>query len=147
MKKFAKVMAVALVAVMALAVLVACAPNSNPEAAQTSLKDKGYATTGSCVAARGTLEKAACDTVGITVGVKPGELVAYVTGTKAAEDGTSLETVQIYYFDSSALAKQAWDSTLIKGLRDKAEESDTFTVKLSGSMIYYGTSAAIKAAA
>lgn len=146
MKKFAKIAAVVLVAVMALAVLVACAPNSNPEKAIASLKDKGYATTGSSVADRGTLEKAACDTVGITVGVKTGELTAFVTGTKASEDGTSLEIVQIYYFDSSDIAKQAWESTIIKGLRDKAAESDGYTVKLSGSMIYYGTSAAIKAA-
>ena len=42
MKKFAKVMSVALVAVLALAVLVACAPASNPKKAAEALDKNGY---------------------------------------------------------------------------------------------------------
>lgn len=42
MKKFAKVMAITLIAVLSLALLVSCGPNSNPDKAAAALKDKGY---------------------------------------------------------------------------------------------------------
>ena len=45
MKKFAKITAVALVAVLALAVLVACGPASSPDKAEKALKSNEYVVT------------------------------------------------------------------------------------------------------
>ena len=42
MKKFAKIMALMLVVAMGVAMLVACAPASNPEKALSALKENGY---------------------------------------------------------------------------------------------------------
>ena len=151
MKKFAKIMAVALVAVMALAVLVACAPASDPQKALDALKKHGYTTTGSAIAADNVASKTACDLMGVTFGVKSGELIAIVTGTKLEEtkdEDVNGEMVSIYYFSSSAVAKQAWEGSFFQKLKEEAEkdEDNDAIIKLSGSMIYAGTSAGIKAA-
>ena len=150
MKKFAKVMAVALVAVMALALLVACGPASDPQKALDALKKNGYTTTGSSIAADNAVSKAACDAQGLALGVKSGELIAMISGTKLVEkeDDVDGEMVVIYYFSSSAAAKTAWEGTYIKNMRSEAEKSDddNAVIKLSGSMIYLGTKDGVKAA-
>ena len=135
MKKFAKIMAVALVVVLALAALVACAPNSNPDKAVESLKKNGYT----------AIKDTALATVLKALGIKG--LEAVVSGSKSVEDGDSkkLETVTIVYFTDSAAAKDAWEKLEDYANKQQGDSKD-WTVAQSGAMIYWGTSAAIKAA-
>ena len=150
MKKFAKVMAVALVAVLAIALLAACGPASDPQKALDALKKNGYTTTGSAIAADDALSKAACDAQGVLLGVKSGELIAMISGSKLAEkdDDVDGEMVVIYYFSSSSAAKTAWEGTFMKNMRSEAEKADDddAVIKLSGSMIFFGTKDGVKAA-
>ena len=135
MKKFAKITAVALVVVMALAALVACAPNSDPDKAVEALKKNEYAAAKDIVLA------------GILKALGINGLEAVVKGTKTVKDGDNnkLETVTIVYFTDSAAAKDAWEK--VKNYAEDNKESDSdWTVKQSGAMIYWGTKAAINAA-
>ena len=136
MKKFAKIMAVALVAVMAVAILVACAPASDPDKALAALKKHEY------TAAQDKLVIPAALTL---AGVK--DIEAVITGTKAVKKGdeSKLESVTIVYFASASAAKDAWSKVEEYAKKDNKDNSD-WTIKQSGAMIYWGTSAAIKAA-
>ena len=138
MKKFTKTMAVALVAVLALAALVACAPASDPDKAVAALKKHEYTAAKDSVLIPGALK---------LVGVKDIEVV--VTGSKTVknDDGSKVESVTIVYFASSAAAKDAWSKVEEYAKKDNKDNSSDWTVKQSGAMIYWGTSAAIKAAA
>ncbi|MCH5152836.1 MAG: hypothetical protein J1F68_02605 [Clostridiales bacterium] len=137
MKKFAKIMAVALVAVMALAVLVACGPNSDPDKAIAALKKNEYT--------------AAKDTLIVPIALKGlgvNGVDCAVSGSKTVKDGdkSKLETVTIVYFADAAAAKDAF-SKVEEYANDQNKDKDSdWTVKQSGAMIYWGTSAAIKAA-
>ena len=137
MKKFAKVMAVVLVGVMALALLVACGPASDPDKAIASLEKNGYT--------------AGKDSVIIPIalaGLKVKGVETVISGSKTVKDGdkSKLETVTVVYFTDSKAAKDAWEK--VKGYAEdqKDKDSSDWTVKQSGAMIYWGTSAAIKAA-
>ncbi len=129
MKKALKIVAIMLVAVMSLAVLAACAPNSDPEKALAGLKEAGYSAT----------KLPAFGIAGAT---------SVVSGTKVEKDdegNTVIQHVTIYYFESAAKAEEAWDTIKSKSESDKENDSD-WTIESSGAMIWYGTSAAIKAA-
>lgn len=127
MKKFAKVMAVVLVAVMAMAILVACGPASDPDKAVEALKKNEYA------AAKDTLLAGTLKLLGV------GDIKAVVVGTNGAE------SITIVYFDDASAANDAWDK-LSDYAEDQKKDSSDWQVKKSGAMIYWGTSAAIKAA-
>ena len=150
MKKFVKIMAVALVAVMAIAVLASCgggAPNSDPKKAISALQKNGYETSLSFVAADGVIAKAACDAAGATLGVKEGECIAMVVGMKLeSEDDEDGEMIMIYYFSSAAIAKDVWESEAFKAIREEALEDapEDAVVNISGAMIFIGTKQAVK---
>ena len=150
MKKFAKITAVALVAILALAVLVACGPTSNPQKALDALKENGYVTAGSAIASNGLTAKVACDAEGVTLGVKSGELIAVITGVKLEEKEKEKDvegnSVTIYYFSSADVAKTAWEGTKIQEIKKQNENDKNYVIKLSGSMIYMGTKEGVKAA-
>ena len=136
MKKFAKVMAVVLVAVMSLALLVACGPNADPDKAVASLKKNDY------TAAKDTLLATALKALGVD------DIEAVVKGTKSVktdDNKTKLETVTIVYFKNADAAKASW-----KKLENYAEEqkgdSNNWTVAQTGALVYWGTAAAVKAA-
>lgn len=135
MKKFAKIMAVALVAVLAMAALVACAPASDPDKAVAALKKHEYS------AGKDTLVAAALNGLGIS------GLNAVVKGTKSVKNGdkNKLETVTIAYFTDAKAAKASWEKIKSYAENDKSDDSD-WTVKQSGKLIYWGTKAAINAA-
>ena len=137
MKKLVKVLALVMVVAMSLALLVACAPNSDPDKAKDALKENGYTA---------TISKDAI-TLGITealLGCERGDMVAIVTGTTTDAD-KHLQTVTIYYFKDGAVANKVYDK--VKSESDeKSKDESNWTLAKSGSMIYYGTSAAIKAA-
>lgn len=139
MKKFAKVMALAMVAVLSLAALVACGPASDPDKAEAALKENEYVTLKSTVLVKGLT----------VIGING--VTASVTGTKVTED--SSEVIFILYFNNNQSANESWDSAQknIKKIMDtlqieyKGDDSD-LTIKKSGAMIYCGTAAGIKAA-
>lgn len=71
-----------------------------------------------------------------------------VCNTKTEKDdegNTVIQHVTIYYFESAEKAEAAWDAIKNKSESDKENDSD-WTIESSGAMIWYGTSAAIKAA-
>lgn len=137
MKKFLQIASLALVVVLSLAIFVACAPNSDPNKAIEALKKNDYA--------------AAKDTVVVPIALKllGVNCDSVVTGTKTVGEGedAKIEHVTIIYFTSADEAKSAWDK--VKSYaedKDENKNDSDWTIKQSGAMIYYGTSAAIKAA-
>ena len=135
MKKFAKVMAVALVAVLALAALVACGPASDPEKAAKALKDNGY-TVMSVIpddSVTGKLAQATLDGIAVAAGLEAGDITATVSATKGSE------SISITYFKSASAAKKFWDEN-----KDNVQEKEGWVTKQSGSMIYTGTEQAVK---
>lgn len=137
MKKFAKIAALALVVVMSLAVLVACAPNSNPDKALEALKKNGY------TAAKDANVVPAALTL---VGVKGVDTV--ISGTKSSGEGddAKVDHVTVIYFASADQAKTAWDKVKSYAEKDKDSKESDWTITQSGKMIYYGTKAGIAAA-
>ena len=77
-------------------------------------------------------------------------VTSFVSGTKTVEnkDGEKkTETVGIVYFESKADANDAWEK-MQDYAKDQNKDKDTdWQVKKSGKMIYWGTKAAINAAA
>lgn len=137
MKKFAKIAALALVVVMSLAMLVACAPNSNPDKAIEALKKNGY------TAAKDANVVPAALTL---VGVKGVDTV--ISGTKSSGEGddAKVDHVTVIYFASADQAKTAWDKVKSYAEKDKDSKDSDWTITKSGKMIYYGTKAGIAAA-
>lgn len=133
MKKFAKITAVVLVAVMALAVLVACGPASDPKKAEKALKDNGY-TVVAVIGADGALVQAGLDAIAVAAGLEKGDIIATVTANKGS-DGIS-----ITYFKSASAAKSFWNDKK----DDLEKKEDDWVVKCSGSIIYAGTKQAVK---
>ncbi len=137
MKKFAKIAALALVVVMSLAMLVACAPNSNPDKALEALKKNGY------TAAKDANVVPAALTL---VGVKGVDTV--ISGTKSSGEGddAKVDHVTVIYFASADQAKAAWDKVKSYAEKDEDSKDSDWTITQSGKMIYYGTKAGIAAA-
>lgn len=140
MKKFTKFLALALVAIMSLVVFAACAPNADPAKAEAALKENGYTTVNDDTVIPGLLWVAGIKDVDCVV---TGSLIVEGEG----EEDDKLEHVTIVYFDTAEAAEAAWDEMQSYAAEEdeNAEDSD-WTIKLSGAMIYYGTSGAIKAA-
>ena len=118
MKKFAKITAVALVVIMALAVLTACGYPSDPEKAKAKLEKQGYTV---------TLVK---NTTSL------GKLEAKITAIKN-EDG-KLTTIIVDYYKDTDSAKSAYEND--KKLLDQAKDSNkengiTATVSRSGKQV------------
>lgn len=137
MKKFTKILALALVAIMSLVVFAACAPNADPVKAEAALKENGY----TVINLPGLL--------GGIAGVKDVDCV--VTGSLIVEgegdEDDKFEHVTIVYFKNEEAAEAAWEKMQEYAAEDDEDSEDSdWTIKLSGAMIYYGTSAAIKAA-
>ncbi len=137
MKKFAKIAALALVVVMSLAMLVACAPNSNPDKALEALKKNGY------TAAKDANVVPAALTL---VGVKGVDTV--ISGTKSSGEGddAKVDHVTVIYFANADQAKAAWDKVKSYAEKDEDSKDSDWTITQSGKMIYYGTKAGIAAA-
>ncbi|MBR7177478.1 MAG: hypothetical protein IKD26_04630 [Clostridia bacterium] len=133
MKKFTKILALALVAIMSLVVFAACAPNADPVKAEAALKENGYTVIN----------------LPVLLGFKDVDCV--VTGSLLVEgegdEEDKLEHVTIVYFESEEAAEAAWEKMQDYAAEEDEDSKDSdWTIKLSGAMIYYGTSAAIKAA-
>ena len=113
---------------MMCVVLVSCGgPNSDPDKALDSLKENEYAA---------AEDKILIPTALRLLGVD--DIDTVISGTN--KDG---EHVTIIYFEDSAAANDAWEN--VKEYFEEAKD-DNWTIKKSGAMIYFGTSAGIKAA-
>ena len=134
MKKFTRILCLALVAVMLCATLASCGgPASNPDDAVAALKENGY------TAAKDNLIVPAALTL---AGVK--DIDTVISGTKVEED--VFETITVIYFIDSDAAEAAFEKVekyASEKKDDKAEESN-WVVEQSGAMIYFGTKQAVK---
>ncbi len=135
MKNVAKIVALALVAVMCVALLASCAPASDPKKAEAALDENDYTVV---LVDNETALKAAELLAGID------DLVATVSGTK--KEGDKLLHVSIYYFEDSEAASEAYDKLADDSDKEKNEEDTDWVFKKSGKMVYFGNEAAIKAA-
>ena len=125
MKKFARVLALMLVASMLCVMLVACggSPAAKPEDAKAALEGNGYTAT-------------LVETNGTTV----------VTGVKDED------SVYITYYADQAAADAAYKTldetyTLMKELADElGEDMGDYVYGQDGTMVWYGTSNGVSAA-
>ena len=102
MKKFAKITAVALVAIMALAVLVACGYPSDPDKAKEKLEKQGY------------------EVAVVKNPTSLGNVTATVTGIKSDEG--KITTIAITYYKDADSAKEAYEKA--KKTLDDAKKED-----------------------
>ena len=138
MKKLTSIFALALVCILSVALLCACAPNSDPDKAVASLKKNEYS------AAKDTKLIPAALTV---LGVKGVDCA--VSGTKVVGEGENAKTehVTIVYFLSADAANSAWETMQEYAQKEDSDSKDSdWTIAKSGKMIYWGTKAGIKAA-
>ncbi len=141
MKKSIKILSVMLLAALALSLLVACTPvpNADSSKALENLKDNGYT-----AAQDTTIVPTALRLLGVN------GISSVIKGSKTVttDDGNKYETVTIVYFTSNDAAKTAWETVkeYAEDKNDDKDEDSDWIVNISGSMIYYGTTAAIKAA-
>lgn len=133
-KSIIKVLALALVAVMMCALVSCGAPAKDPADAKAALDENGYVATKLDNEGLGKLAFAAFELAGIDGATN------VVSGTNG--DG---EHVTIFYFEDAAAANEQWEDVQEYAEKEKDDDSD-WTVKKSGNMIYFGTSAGIKAA-
>lgn len=137
MKNFIKIIALALVAVIACATLASCAlgaPNADPEKAEKSLEKKGYVVD---VAD----DKVSLGLVALSTGLSDLECVITAFNEEDKEDA-----VMIYYFEDKEVADEAWEKYFEKAAEKVKEDNKDVIVKKSGKMIWVGTKAAINAA-
>ena len=141
MKKFARILALCLAALLLTVSLVACAvPAKDPDKALAALEEADY-----IVGKDTRILPAAFALAGY-------KLDAVVSGSTLVEDKEGdlmIEHVTIYYFADAENAKKAMEEVKKYADEDK-EESDEGTTwvapKRVGNMIYYGTKAGVKAA-
>lgn len=135
MKKLLQWISLTLVLVTVLALFASCAPAADPADAVAALKDAGYTALVDKVAAPALYIQATGKTV-----------TAAVIGEKLDEDGKN-QIVTILYFESAADAKAAYDTEALRADVSATQGSATdWVYAKSGSMIYWGTKAAVKAA-
>lgn len=133
-KNILKVVALALIAVMTCAILVACAPASDPDKALDALKENG-------------IDWAAKDTLVIPTALKllgVDGIDSVVSGTGKIDD--EFAHVTIIYFEDKDDANDAWEKVQKYSDEKKDDEAEDWVCKKSGKMIYFGTENAIKAA-
>jgi hypothetical protein len=134
MKKFARIIALALVMVMSVAMLASCgAPNKDPEKALAALKENEYV----------ALKSEGLAVAGLALaGIKGVDCV--VSGSATIDD--KFETVTILYFTSKDAANEAWEDAQKYADGEKDSKAEDWVCKKSGAMIYFGTPNGVKAA-
>ena len=142
MKKFVRILALCLAALMLTVSLVACgAPAKDPDKAIEALEKDGYKAVKDDKLLPGIFKIAGYS------------LDAVVSASKVETDkdgNKSIEHVTIYYFADKENAKKAMAEVEKYASDDKeaeeTEDSNWIAPKQSGSIVYYGTKAAVKAA-
>ena len=140
MKHFVRILSLALALMLLSLSLVACgAPAKDPADAKKALEEAKY-----------TVAKDDTILPGIFKGLGY-DLTSVVTASKVEkndEGKTVIDHVTVYYFKDKDAATKAMDKIKEYESADKKdqEESNWVAPTQSGSMVYYGTKAAIKAA-
>ena len=133
MKKAFRILALSLVLVTLVAALASCGgPAKDPDDALAALKDNDYVAAEDKLIIPGALKLLGVDGID-----------SVVSGTATIDD--KVEHVTIIYFEDKEAANEAWEKVEKYATDNKKDDSD-WIVKKSGAMIYYGTSAGIKAA-
>lgn len=131
MKKFTKILSLALASILLCMTLVSCGgPNKDPDKAVAALKEEGYTAVKGGSLSAGFLS---------VLGIKDVETV--VTATKEGEFLTVL------YFKDKDAAKTAEENVKKQSENDKKEqkeEDSDWTFGRSGALIYFGTKDAVK---
>lgn len=135
-KKIGVVLGVALVVVMLAAVLVACVP-SDPAKAESNLKDEGYKT----VKVEGVAAQMVAGMFTDFAEVDFDKVDAIVTGVKGTD------SISMLYFKDSSAANDYYNKfePAYKKTMEESKKED-YAFGKSGSVVYFGTTAAVKAA-
>ena len=134
MKKTLRLLAISLVLVTLVTALASCGgPAKDPDDALAALKANEYVAVKSDVLVTTALAVA---------GVK--NVDAVVSGSATIDD--KFETITILYFEDKDAANEAWENAQKYATDKKDEKAESWVVKKSGTMIYFGTPNAIKAA-
>lgn len=140
MKHFVRILSLTLVLSLLSVTLLACGkPAKDPADAKAALEEAGYV-----VAKDDRILPATFTALGYS-------LTSVVTGSKIGKDdagNTVVDHVSIYYFKDKDAATKALDKIKENEAADKgnSDESNWVAPTQSGSMVYYGTKAAVKAA-
>ena len=127
MKKFAKILSVAMLVVMTALVMTACVPSSAEKAVE-KLEKAGYETEVYTDA----------DEIGKEMlGFVHEDAVAMLMGGK--EDNS----IAVVWLDNKDAAKELYDKTY-EELKDEIEEGVDVVVKRKGKVVYYGTEQGVK---
>ena len=125
MKKTVKIIALAMVALMLMLALVSCGatPKADPAEAEKALKDNGYKTE-----------------------MLPGGDATDITATVVGVSEDRKQQVRITYYKDATSAEGAYNELKknLDGLEEKSEYD--LEVGISDTVVWYGTSDAIKAA-
>lgn len=135
-KKLGVILGVALVAVMLVAVLAGCVP-SDPAKAQSNLEGNGY----DVVKVEGVAAQIAAIPFTTIAEIDFDKVDAVVTGAKGTD------SIYMVYFKDSSSANDYYNKfePAIKKLAEESNKEDVAFGK-SGSVVYFGTNAAVKAA-
>lgn len=133
MKRPLKLTALSLAMLMMIFTLVSCmGPAKDPEKAKAALEENGYVAT----LKNGKLVEVVAMALGID------DLDAQITAISKEDID---DFITIYYFETKDAADAAWDKVK-KEADDEGKDNDNFVCKKSGSIIYFGTENAVKAA-
>ena len=141
MKRTLRLIALMLVVCMSMCILASCAPNADPDKALAALEKNGYI--------------AAKDSTVVPIGLNMAFVIARVdatvkdcvVGSFDDEENDKVQSVTIVYFESKDDATAAFNAVKEYAEENKSEDEKTdFVFKQSGAMIYWGTSAGVKAA-
>lgn len=135
-KKLGVILGVALVAVMLVAILAGCVP-SDPAKAKSNLEGDGY----NVAKVDGVLAQFAVSPMSIIAEVDLDKVESVVTGSKGTDN------VVIIYFKDSSSANDYYNKfePAVKKMAEETKAED-YAFGKSGSVVYFGTTAAVKAA-
>ena len=138
MKKFTKIVAIALVLAMSVVLFASCAKtNKGYEKAKKALADAGYVVESNA----GEWSSQVADLEGSIAAYKIKE------GTENDKNPKASDGIVIYYFKTEKAANRAWDKTLkseVESAKKRAAKDEiTIVSKKEGKVIYYGTQEAV----
>ena len=140
MKRTIRILSLALCLALFALALVACGPKSDPEKAKKALEKNGY-----------TIDSAVDYLAGLATAITGNKTIdTTLTAHKDVEDkdgNTKTQFITIVYYKTAADAKADWENAKKDAEDDKQGEDSDWVVARSGRMIYWGTKAAVKAAA
>ena len=135
MKKFVKVVAVALVVMTALTLFAACGVSLDPDKTYDALLDNGYY----CDMDTSALSLA---TYAGKLGVKAYDMSAVITANKT-DKSRETQKITIFYFKDYESAYKAWENA--QELSEKAQGTRTdWVCERYLNVIYFGTKQALK---